>query len=551
VHQGGKGEDDQGGRGLGDRGLQPPLLDLEEGADDQALSDYAVGGMPDKLTEVLEKLHQPTGLESRLEERNETPLIWAVSEGYHDIALTLIEAGADLNARNSDGNTPLLRAACENRTEVASVLIKVGAKLDLQNNDGYSALILAKRRDNLAIVDSLRAAGADPKLVTKVGATFDNPGHSLKTPLTGRRNAALEGKIIEAISKWRDGRMAGRQLEKYVNLNPEDCFVATDVLRSAYVHYDGTHRPTAPNYVTLEEGMDLGIVSSAVPEMARAVSSLLSRSLEDARNDLKGHLPPAVVKRVQLEIISPYGVAHIWGVTGHRFVLSKRIDTQRSELLATILVGRSKDTIFFFTGRYNNLRHSTIRETVDFDQPDHDNPAQKWFDRFAFPEISGFKPKGYHHIANFVVGKDHRGNKLAPFILGKIVEKYSKNHLEKHGRTPEHSQHLLCGQGLWQIGDPPWLPRMQKLGFRRRWGAESFFIEHDWARLPEITDRETGKTISNVEYNESYGLPAHYLTEKPTGDSSQYLTDRVPEVIRLSQDPKAKLQYFQAMFDFV
>lgn len=506
---------------------------------------------PDKLTEVFEKLHEPAGLESRLRERNETPLIWAVSEGYHDIALTLIEAGADLNAQNTDGNTALLRAACENRAELASVLIKVGAKLDVQNNDGYSALILARRRGNKEIVDSLQAAGADPSLVTRLGTTFDNPGDSRKTSLQGRRDAVLEKKIIDAISKCRDGRMAGRELEKYVNLNPEDRFVPTSVLRRAYVRYDGSHNPSAPNYVLLEDDMELGIVSSAVPEIARAVSSLLSRSLEDARNDLEGHLPAAVVRRVQLEIISPYGVAHIWGVTGHRFVLSRRVSPDRSELLATILVGRSKDTVFFFTGRYNNLRHSTIRETVDFDQPDGGDPAHKWFDRFAFPEISRFKPKGYHHIANFVVCKEERGRKLAPFLLDKIVEKYARDHLDKHQRAVEHSQHLLCGKGFWQIGDPPWLPRMEKLGFRLRLGAESFFIEHDWARLPAIFDRKTGEPISNVAYNTSYGLPRRYLSGKPAGDTSEDLLDRVPEVIRLSQNPKAKLQYFQAMFDFV
>ena len=506
---------------------------------------------PDKLTEVLEKLHGPRGLEARLEERDETPLIWAVSEGYHNIALTLIEAGVDLNAQNSDGNTALLRAACENRAELASVLIKVGANLDVQNHDGYSALVLAKRRENRAIVDSLQAAGADHHLVTRLGTTFENPGHSPKISLEGRRNAAVEEKIIDAIAKCRDGRMAGRQLEKYVNLNPDDRFVATSVLRAAYVHFDGSHHPSAPNYVPLEDGMELGIVSSAVPEIARAISSLLCRSLEDARNDREGHLPAAVVKRVQLEIISPYGVAHIWGVTGHRFVLSRRVGPAQSELLATILVGRSKDTVFFFTGRYNNLRHSTIRETVDFAQPDHDDPAHKWFDRFAFPEIDRFKPKGYHHIANFVVSKEHRGTKLAPFLLEKIVEKYARDRLEKHGRVEEHSQHLLCGRGLWQIGDPPWLPRMEKLGFRRRWGAESFFIEHDWARLPAIFDRATGAPISNVAYNKSYGLPERYLTSQPTGDTSLYLLDRVPEVIRLSRDPAAKLQYFQAMFDFL
>lgn len=506
---------------------------------------------PDKLTEVLEKLRGEEGIEARLVERNETPLIWAVSEGYHNIAVTLIEAGANLNAQNSDGNTALLRAACENRAELASVLVKVGAKLDVQNNDGYSALVLAKRRDNKAIVDSLQAAGADASLVTKLGTTFANPGHSPKAVLGGRRNAALEAQIIDAIERCRDGRMAGRELEKYVNLKAEDRFVATSALRAAYVRHDGSRNPSAPNYVTLEDDMELGIVSSAVPEMARAVSSLLTRSLEDARNDREGHLPPDVVKRVQLEIISPYGVAHIWGVTGHRFVLSRRVGPEQSELLATILVGRSKDTVFFFTGRYDNLRHSTIRETVDFEQPEHDDPAHKWFDRFAFPDVERFKPKGYHHIANFVVCKEHRGTKLAPFILSKIVENYARDHLDKHGRAVAHSQHLLCGAGLWQIGDPPWLPRMEKLGFRRRWGAESFFLEHDWAPLPAIFDRKTGEPISNVAYNKSYGLPERYLTSKPTGDSSQYLLDRVPDVIRLSQDPKAKLQYFQAMFDFV
>jgi ankyrin repeat protein len=133
---------------------------------------------PKKLTEVRALLSTPAALEARLHERNETPLIWAVSEGYHDIAVTLIEAGADLDAKNSDGNTALLRAACENRPELASVLIKVGAKLDVQNNDGYSALILAKRRDNKAIVDRLLAAGANTSLVTRLGTTFENPGHS-------------------------------------------------------------------------------------------------------------------------------------------------------------------------------------------------------------------------------------------------------------------------------------------------------------------------------------------------------------------------------------
>ena len=126
----------------------------------------------DKLVEVLEKLQRGKRLDIRLEERNETPLTWAVGENYHDIAVILIEAGVDLNAQNADGNTALLRAACEGRTELASVLLRVGANRDLQNHDGYPALVLAKRRGNREIVDLLLAAGADRSLRTAAGASF-------------------------------------------------------------------------------------------------------------------------------------------------------------------------------------------------------------------------------------------------------------------------------------------------------------------------------------------------------------------------------------------
>lgn len=334
-----------------------------------------------------------------------------------------------------------------------------------------------------------------------------------------------------------------------IHLNAQDRFVPTAVLREAYIRYEGSRNLAAPPYVHLDDDLELGIVASAVPEIARGISSMLSRSLEDAKTDRGGHLPAAVVERVQSEIISPHGVANLWGTTGHRFVLSRRVDGATSELLATILVGQRKGTIFFLTGRYNNLRHSQIATDVDFDQPAGDDPSQKWFARFAFPDLVRFKPTAYHQIANFVVAREHRGQDLARRLLGAIVGKYAKDDLDARGASPEHSQYLLCGKGMWQIGDPPWLARMEKLGFYLRWGAESFFIEHDWAPLPAIHDKH-GQRISNVAYNESFGLPRRYQTDTPSPRSRDHLLDRVPDVIRLAQDPRAKLQYFQTMFDF-
>lgn len=338
--------------------------------------------------------------------------------------------------------------------------------------------------------------------------------------------------------------------DKTIHLKPRDRFVPSEALRSAYIRYEGSRNLAADPYVRLEDGLELGIVASAVPAIARGISSMLTCSLEDAKTEHGGHLPAKVVERVQTEIISPFGVANLWGTTGHRFVLSRRVDAATHEMLATILVGRRKGTIFFFTGRYNNLRHSQIAKEVDFDQPAGSDPSQRWFDQFAFPDLIRFKPTAYHQIANFVVAREHRGEGLATRILDAIVRKYSKDDIEARGSPIEHSQYLLCGRGFWQIGDPPWLVRMERLGFFLRWGAESFFIERDWAPLPRIFD-DQGRTISNLEYNHLFGLPRRYESGQTPHASNQHLLDRVPAVIKLARDPRAKLQYFQTMFDFV
>jgi GNAT superfamily N-acetyltransferase len=340
------------------------------------------------------------------------------------------------------------------------------------------------------------------------------------------------------------------EADRQINLDAAARFVPTPILRQAYVRYADSRRPDAPSYVSLQEqGLELGIVSSAVPEIARAVSSLLSCSLEEAKTTRGGHLPAPVVERVQREIISPFGVANLWGSFGHRFVMSRPVDNDTHEVVATLLVARRKGTIFFLTGRYNNLRHSQIEKVVDFRQPFRDDPAQRWFDLFALPEPARFKPKDYHHIANFVVARSARGHGLGELMLAQIVAKYARDHMVVRDAPILHCQHLLCGRGFWQIGDPPWLERMQRLGFYLRWGAESFFLEQDWAPLPPIS--RDGQTISNLEYNRSFGLPERYQGALPARRSQEHLLARIPEVVRLSQAPHAKLQYFQTLFDFV
>ena len=155
-----------------------------------------------KLTEVFNNL-QKDGLNARIENRNETLLIWATSEGYSKIALALIKAKANLNDTREDGNTALIRAACENRIDILQALIKAGAKLDIQNKDGYTALILAKRRGNMKIYDLLLAAKANQDLANNDGITAQEMPEGIrpKTSLTAPRDPKLEAKIIQAIRR--------------------------------------------------------------------------------------------------------------------------------------------------------------------------------------------------------------------------------------------------------------------------------------------------------------------------------------------------------------
>ena len=329
----------------------------------------------------------------------------------------------------------------------------------------------------------------------------------------------------------------------------QERFVREATIRRAYLPSPNLGRRAAPPFVSLvpKDGLELGVVSCQVPELARAVSALLTRSLEDAKDTYGGHLPAAVVERVQRTIISPFGVANIWGLTGHRFILSRPAGAGWREIVASALVAADHDTVFFFTGRYNNLRQSTLRDTVDLAQPAGANPWERWFDQFAFPPLERFKPYGYHQLANFVVAREHRGRGYAKALLDGIARHYAAVSLASRGGDPEHGQALLAGRGFWQVGDPPWLPKMAALGFFRRAGAESFFVERPWSPLPPL--RKAGRKVGNLEYTHALGLPELYERFTPF-PSDEHLLGRIPEVVRLSQDPQAKLQYFQVMRDF-
>jgi len=91
-----------------------------------------------------------------------TPLIVAAVVGHLEVALVLIENGANVNVRNLENGKSLLEmAAWEGNMKMASVLLENGACLNSHNKAGLTPLMVAVRNGHHEMVVRLLDNGAD------------------------------------------------------------------------------------------------------------------------------------------------------------------------------------------------------------------------------------------------------------------------------------------------------------------------------------------------------------------------------------------------------
>jgi ankyrin repeat protein len=72
-----------------------------------------------------------------------TPLMHAIHKNQKGSIIALLDAGADVNGRSSDGSTPLMMAAGYGYTDLVNVLLDRGADPHLEMSDGSNALTFA------------------------------------------------------------------------------------------------------------------------------------------------------------------------------------------------------------------------------------------------------------------------------------------------------------------------------------------------------------------------------------------------------------------------
>jgi ankyrin repeat protein len=83
----------------------------------------------------------------------------------------LLQAGANINARNRGGNTPLLLAIRAGHSGIARALLAAGADVNISNVNNISALALAVYNSDVALAKQLIDKGARIEVLDNTGKT--------------------------------------------------------------------------------------------------------------------------------------------------------------------------------------------------------------------------------------------------------------------------------------------------------------------------------------------------------------------------------------------
>lgn len=120
---------------------------------------------------VLTLTQADEGLREARDHAGRTPLLLATELNHIDAARVLIDAGADVNAKDSKQDSPYLLAGAEGRLEILKMTLDHGADLTSTNRYGGTALIPAAERGHVEVVRTLIGAGIDVDHVNRLGWT--------------------------------------------------------------------------------------------------------------------------------------------------------------------------------------------------------------------------------------------------------------------------------------------------------------------------------------------------------------------------------------------
>jgi ankyrin repeat protein len=147
--------------------LNPPTSPLSGQNLTRAVRTGRMETVRDLLAKGPEQLDVP-------DESGYTPLRWAGIRGEGEIALLLLEGGADPNTVGADGGTPIHGAAHHDDSTMMAALLEAGGDITIHNRWGRTPLHVAARRGCLEVATLLLDAGADPNATTNLFSSGSN-----------------------------------------------------------------------------------------------------------------------------------------------------------------------------------------------------------------------------------------------------------------------------------------------------------------------------------------------------------------------------------------
>ena len=139
-----------------------------------------------------------------------TLLMKAISADDLDIAAALIEAGADVDAQDVDGNTPLMHGCIHGNPRAARFLVPFGADPHLVNKDGVRAVDLALLHGNARVATDMEGAAAVvvPGYIST--ATQNTAGAASLAYTVLRQLADAFTDVLVTVSLWESDRNQAR-----------------------------------------------------------------------------------------------------------------------------------------------------------------------------------------------------------------------------------------------------------------------------------------------------------------------------------------------------
>jgi uncharacterized protein len=125
-------------------------------------------------------------------------LFTAADRNCIDLATTLLDQGASVDARDRLGGRPLSRAARSGHLDMVDLLLQRGAPIDARDLSGATALYVAAERGQVAVVQRLIDKGADVNL----------KGRSGTSPLAAAAFAGRNQVVKMLLAHGADGRAA-------------------------------------------------------------------------------------------------------------------------------------------------------------------------------------------------------------------------------------------------------------------------------------------------------------------------------------------------------